>query len=362
MQQQLLEFRERILQAVQQKSALCIQGGGSKKWYGQTVQGELLDTRMYRGVVDYEPSELMLRVRCGTPLQEVEAMLAQQQQMLAFEPPHFGDAATVGGMFAAGLSGPRRVQAGALRDYVLGCEILNGRGEHLRFGGQVMKNVAGYDVSRLMAGSLGVLGLILEVSLKVMPRPPSELSLVLACSETDAIANLNVWTGKALPISASSWHVGRLMLRLSGSEVAVRQARQIIGGDVLQESLSNSLQNSLSPWQALREQQEEFFSLEPEHGLWRIALPSTAGVLRLNSKILHEWHGMQRWLYCDYPADVIRAEAQRLGGSATLFRGGDKATGVFTALSPSLARVHERLKLAFDPARIFNPGRMYSEF
>lgn len=347
----LQEFRDRILTASATKAPLCIQGGASKHWYGQTLCGEVLDTRAYTGIVAYEPTELVITARCGTPLSEIEAALAEQQQMLAFEPPHFGATATFGGMVAAGLSGPRRAAVGAVRDFVLGAHLMDGRGELLAFGGQVMKNVAGYDVSRLLAGSLGSLGLITDISIKVLPKPFAETTLVFALSEADALTKLNQWGGQPLPISASAWHVGRLMLRLSGAEAAVRAAKKKLGGEEVQDAGRY--------WSALREHEHEFFAQDDEHGLWRLSLPSSASPLSLTGKSLIEWGGAQRWLFTDEAPQRIRDVVTKAGGHASLFRGGDKRTGVFTPLAPAVAKIHRHLKNAFDPSGIFNPGRMY---
>ncbi|KQY18719.1 glycolate oxidase [Massilia sp. Root133] len=332
---------------------LRIRGGGTKDWYGQRLEGDILDTRDYTGIVDYEPTELVITARCGTPLADIEAALAQQGQMLAFEPPHFGSGATLGGAIAAGLSGPRRVSAGAVRDFVLGCKLLDGKGDVLSFGGQVMKNVAGYDVSRLLAGSLGTLGLLLEVSIKVLPRAPREATLVFeGVNEVDAIRNLNEWGGQPLPVSASCWHDGVLALRLSGANAAVDNAIRTLGGDVMPDCARF--------WASLREQQHPFFA--GDMPLWRLSVPSTVGAIVPGSPQLIEWGGAQRWLRAPgdaATAERIRAVVAACGGHATLFRGGDKSVGVFQPLAPAIARIHERLKAGFDPAGIFNPGRMY---
>ena len=358
MQHILQQFRERIAAAVRSKTALRLRGGGSKDWYGQASAGEVLDTRPYRGVIAYEPSELVVTVRCGTPLAELEQVLARQNQMLAFEPPHFGPAATVGGMLACALSGPRRHSAGAVRDFVLGAVLLDGKGEVLHFGGQVMKNVAGYDVSRLLAGSLGTLGLILEVSLKVLPIPVAETSLRFACSQVEALARLNAWGGQPLPISASAWEDGALTLRLSGAAAAVKAARMQLGGEAVEQASTF--------WAGLREQDAAFFAPDDEAdadaGLWRLALPTIAPPLALAGPQLIEWGGGQRWLRSTADAASIRAVAAQHGGHATLFKRGDKGAGVFHPLAPVLATIHRRLKSAFDPAGIFNPGRMYGNF
>jgi glycolate oxidase FAD binding subunit len=341
-----------FMDRVRQGRPLRIRGGGTKDWYGQRLDGEVLDTREYTGIVDYEPTELVITARCGTPLAEIETALAQRGQMLAFEPPHFGAGATLGGAIAAGLSGPRRAGSGAVRDFVLGCRLLDGKGDVLSFGGQVMKNVAGYDVSRLLAGSLGTLGLLLDVSVKVLPRAPREATLVFdGVAEIDAIRRLNEWAGRPLPISASCWHDGVLMVRLSGAHAAVDAAIRSLGGDVMPDCAGF--------WESVREQHHAFF--DGDMPLWRLSVPSTVGAIVLGSPQLIEWGGAQRWLRAPgdaATAERIRATVRAAGGHATLFRGGDKSVGVFQPLAPPIARIHERLKAGFDPAGIFNPGRM----
>jgi len=344
---------EHFQELVRNGRPLRIRGGGTKDWYGQRLEGDVLDTRDYTGIVDYEPTELVITARCGTPLAEIEAALAERGQMLAFEPPHFGAHATLGGAIASGLSGPRRANSGAVRDFVLGCRLLDGKGDVLSFGGQVMKNVAGYDVSRLLAGSLGTLGLLLEVSIKVLPRAPREATLVFeGVNEVDAIRNLNEWGGQPLPVSASCWHDGVLALRLSGANAAVDNAIRTLGGDVMPDCARF--------WASLREQQHPFFA--GDMPLWRLSVPSTVGAIVPGSPQLIEWGGAQRWLRAPgdaATAERIRAVVAACGGHATLFRGGDKSVGVFQPLAPAIARIHERLKAGFDPAGIFNPGRMY---
>jgi glycolate oxidase FAD binding subunit len=344
---------EHFQELVRNGRPLRIRGGGTKDWYGQRLEGDILDTREYTGIVDYEPTELVITARCGTPLAQVEAALAQRGQLLAFEPPHFGTGATIGGVIASGLSGPRRANAGAVRDFVLGCKLLDGKGDVLSFGGQVMKNVAGYDVSRLLAGSLGTLGLLLEVSIKVLPRAPREATLVFeGVNEVDAIRNLNEWGGQPLPVSASCWHDGVLALRLSGANAAVDNAIRTLGGDVMPDCTRF--------WASVREQQHPFFA--GDMPLWRLSVPSTVGAIVPGSPQLIEWGGAQRWLRAPgdaATAERIRAVVAACGGHATLFRGGDKSVGVFQPLAPAIARIHERLKAGFDPAGIFNPGRMY---
>ena len=354
------QWRERVRAATAAATALELRGGGTKAFYGRTPVGDMLDTREHSGVVSYEPTELVVTVRAGTPLGEVEALLAERNQMLAFEPPHFGAGATVGGCVAAGLSGPRRASAGAVRDFVLGVKILDGRGEVLSFGGQVMKNVAGYDVSRVIAGSLGTLGVILEVSLKVLPRPVAETTLRFALAETEAISLLNDWGGQPLPVSASVWHDGALTLRLSGAEAAVRAAERKLGGESVPAAAADSF------WRAVREHEDtDFFGAEATDTdagavLWRLSLPSSAAPLKLSGQQLIEWGGALRWLRTDAPALGIRERVAGLGGHATVFRGGDRDGDIFQPLPAPLMAIHRRLKSAFDPAGIFNPGRLYN--
>ncbi|WP_437341690.1 glycolate oxidase subunit GlcE [Cupriavidus basilensis] len=361
----LTAFRDAIRHATDTRAPLRLRGGGSKDFYGQHAQGALLDTRAYSGIVDYDPPELVITARCGTPLAEIEAALAERRQMLAFEPPHFStganasDVATIGGAVAAGLSGPRRQAVGALRDFVLGTRVMDGRGDVLSFGGQVMKNVAGYDVSRLMSGSLGTLGLILEVSLKVLPVPFDDATLRFALDEAAALDRLNDWGGQPLPIAASAWHDGVLHLRLSGAAAALRAARERLGGEAVDAAQADAL------WRALREQSHAFFApVQAGRALWRIAVPTTTAPLALPGGQLIEWGGGQRWWLgsSDSAADsaIVRAAAKAAGGHATLFRNGDKAVGVFTPLSAPVAAIHQRLKATFDPAGIFNPQRMYA--
>ena len=351
-------FVARIKEAAAAGTALRIRGGGTKDFYGNGLAGEILDTRDHAGILAYEPTELVITARAGTPLSEIESALAAQGQMLAFEPPHFGDGATVGGAVAAGLSGPRRATVGALRDFVLGVKIIDGRGEVQTFGGQVMKNVAGYDVSRLLAGSLGTLGLMLEVSLKVLPRPVEERTLRLELSEAVALNALNNWAGQPIPISGSCWRDGLLTVRLSGARAAVNKARATLGGDLLEDADAF--------WVGQREQTDGFFRLQGEESLWRLSLPSTTAALDLPGETLIEWGGAQRWLKSAMDAAALRRVAAAVDGHATLYRGGStllrKTAGVFQPLPPAMAALQTRLKKAFDPAGIFNPCRMHRDF
>ncbi|TXT28722.1 MAG: glycolate oxidase FAD binding subunit [Rhodocyclaceae bacterium] len=337
------------------RAPLRIRGAGSKDFYGGLLAGEVLDVSGHRGIVAYEPTELYITAKCGTSLAEIEATLAEKGQMLAFEPPHFAGA-TVGGCVAAGLSGPRRQQAGAVRDFVLGVKLVDGTGQVLNFGGQVMKNVAGYDVSRLIAGSLGTLGVIAEVTLKVLPKPVAETTLVFECDATEAIRRLNEWGGQPLPISASFWHDGQLWLRLSGARAAVEAATAKLGGV--------STVNPEKHWNSIREQTHPAFAASP---LWRLALPSTAPCPDLDGLRAIEWGGALRWYAGEVDGDhqAIRAAAIRLGGHAVLYRAPESLRcleGAFATLPPALLALHRRLKKAFDPQGILNPGRLYAEF
>jgi glycolate oxidase FAD binding subunit len=345
---------DRIRAAYADGTPLVIQGGGSKAFYGNAGTGEILDTRALAGIVDYQPKELVLTARAGTPLAEIDALLAEHKQMLAFEPPHFGGPATLGGCLAAGLSGPRRPYAGAVRDFVLGVRMIDGSGQALRFGGQVIKNVAGYDVSRLMVGALGTLGLITEVSLKVLPKPAAETTLQFELAEAAAILRMNRWAGQPLPLSATSWHTGLLTVRLSGAASAVHAAQARLGGEPLKDAAAF--------WQRLRDQATPFFDKRPptsNQSLWRLALKPTTPPLQLGDAQWIEWGGAVRWLASDLPAATLREAAHHGGGHATLFRGDTPSDGVFTPLAPALSTLHRNLRQRFDPKGIFNRGRLY---
>ncbi len=343
------QLQQRVRAAVASRTPLCITGSGSKTFYGREPVGEPLSTRAHRGIVNYEPTELVITARSGTPLVEIETTLAAQRQMLAFEPPHFGPQATLGGTIATNFSGPRRPHAGAARDFVLGCRLINGRGELLHFGGEVMKNVAGYDVSRLQCGALGTLGILLEVSLKVLPRPAREITRVLELDPAAALQHLHRWACLPLPVSASCHVDGRLYLRLEGSAEAIEAASATLGGDILEDT---------ALWHEIREQQHPFFA--DERPLWRLSLPSDTPPLSLPGQWLYEWGGSQRWLLSTAPAEDIRAAAHQAGGHATVFRRGDRQQA-FQPLPATLLHYHRRLKQAFDPHGLFNPGRLYPE-
>ena len=348
------ELIARVREAAAARQPQCIRGGGSKDFYGNTPQGQVLDVRGWAGIQVYDPSELVITARAATPLSLIEDTLAKQGQMLAFEPPHFGDAATIGGCIAAGLAGPRRASAGytsgGVRDFVLGAQLLDGRARVLRFGGTVIKNVAGYDVSRLLAGSMGMLGVILEVSIKVLPVPRSQCTCILELDQAQALRQCNVWAGQPLPISATAWQDGRLAVRWAGAEPAVDEAVSRCGGQRLEA------QTAVAYWSDLREQRLAFFA--GDLPLWRLSLPATAAPLLTDVPQLIEWGGAQRWLRTSLPASRLRSLAAQAGGHATLFRGGNRSAGVFTPLSAAQQLIHQRLKDEFDPSRIFNVGRL----
>ena len=345
-------LRERVCQALRHGMPVNIQGGGSKSFLGRVATGEPLSTILHRGIIEYEPTELVITARAGTPLAEIEAVLAEMNQMLAFEPPHFGDSATLGGTVACGVSGPRRPYAGSVRDSVLGMKLINGKGEVLNFGGQVIKNVAGFDVSRLMVGAFGTLGLLLEVSLRVTARPEKEETLAFDMDAVAALAAMSRWAGQAWPLSGACHDGNRLYLRLSGAEAALRTSQGKLGGEALPEGARF--------WTGLREQTLPFFA--SQQPLWRVSLPPSSTPLNLPGECLIDWGGALRWLKSDAsPADVFQA-ARQAGGHASLFRNGNRAGTVFQPLPHRLQAVHLKLKQAFDPFGLFNPGRLYEDW
>ncbi len=361
----LVRLIDRVCAAQQSGTPMCIRGGGTKDFYGEPPSGELLSTTELAGISSYEPTELVVTARCGTPLAELEAVLAEKGQCLPFEPPHFSAGATVGGMVAAGLSGPSRAAVGAVRDYVLGATLLNGRGEVLSFGGQVIKNVAGYDVSRLLAGSLGTLGVILEVSIKVLPVAPATVTLLFDMNQAMALAQLHQWGGQPLPLNATAIWNDQLVVRLRGAVAAVQAASakfRALGGELAEPALAGSF------WPGLRDHRDEFFcaahaAVDAGGALWRLSVPQTAPALELPGTPLIEWAGGQRW-YVTPRADAdtavhLRDIARRAGGHATLFHSNDKSAGAFAPLASPLDRLHRELKRSFDPHGVFNPGRLY---
>lgn len=344
------QFIDTIRAASAEGRKLRIRGGGTKDFYGVALEGDVLDTRGYAGIVDYDPSELVLTVRAGTRVAEVEGALAERGQMLAFEPPRFGPDGTIGGTIGAGFSGPRRAAAGSARDFVLGVRVLDSAGRDLSFGGQVMKNVAGFDLSRLIAGSFGTLALVTEISLKVLPKPQVETTLVFDLADDAAIDAVNRWAGQPLPISATFHAEGRLFVRLSGADAAVESAKSRLGGDELADDAAF--------WTTVRDQTHPYFA--SAQTLWRVSLNSTAGPLGLGPQAV-EWNGSLRWIATDADADRVHAAARAGGGHATLYRGGDRSRGI-QRLAPALLALHQRLKQALDPDGLFGPHRIHPAF
>lgn len=340
------ELAAHVAAAFRDRCPLSIAGGGTKRFLCGPLPGTSLSLIGHRGVVEYEPSELVLTARAGTPLFEIEALLAQNGQMLAFEPPSHGVAATLGGAVAAGLSGPRRPYAGALRDFVLGVCIINGKGQILHFGGKVMKNVAGFDVARLMAGAFGRLGVVLEVSLKVLPRPVHERTLCWDIADPEeAIRRMNRHASGIWPLSAQAWWGGRLYARLSGAEAALARVRAELGGDWWPED---------GVWTELNEQRLPFYSRSAD--LWRISVPAATPPLPIAGDWLYDWGGALRWLYSDEPGQRIHALAGALGGWALLYRPRSLQAVRRAPLPAEVGRLHRRLKTAFDPGYILNPA------
>jgi glycolate oxidase FAD binding subunit len=345
---ELLKLRERVLVAGSQRTPLQLHGARTKDFYGEGLAGEPLDLSAHRGIIDYEPSELVMTARCGTPLSEIETALAEREQFLGFEPPRPGGDPTLGGIIATGLSGPRRMQAGAARDFVLGANLLAADGELLRFGGQVMKNVAGFDVSRLLCGSMGIFGIITELSIKVLPKPRAEATIRLEMSARQAVEAFNRWGGQPLPISGAAWHDGAAWVRLSGAEPAVHSARVVIGGDRVFPGLARRW------WEALRHYTHPVFAGE---SVWRVSVPSTAPPLQLPFEPLIDWGGALRWYSGDASAFDVRGLALAVGGTALRWRGVG-AESRFHPLPRAILEIHRRLKRSFDPGGIFNPGRL----
>lgn len=366
MQFVLSELSERVMTARAAKRPIYIRGGATRQFYGEpfpdTVASGLswLDISSYHGIVSYEPSELVLTACAGTLLSEVEQTLDEQGQMLAFEPPRFGGAGTLGGCIASGMSGPRRMAVGALSDFVLGTKLLDANGNILRFGGEVMKNVAGYDISRLLAGSLGILGALVEVSIKVVPKPQFEATQVLAATEQQALDFCQQWRSRPLPLSATGWIAGddgvsgHLYVRLSGNRSAVLQGVRTLGGETMPDEAGVAF------WRSLRDQTHAFFQSRP---LWRVVVPPGTPALNAGPTLV-EWHGGLRWVAAPASGEDLRRQVQAVGGSASLYRYAGPAPGqrVFQPLDPALMQIHRRLKEEFDPVGLFNPNRLYPEF
>jgi FAD/FMN-containing dehydrogenase len=354
----LADLIDRVCDARASGQPLEIRGGGTKRFYGEPPRGELLDMNALSGISSYEPTELVVTARAGTPLADLEAALEEQGQCLPFEPPRF-TGATIGGTVAAGLAGPARAAVGCVRDHVLGLTLLNGNGELLSFGGQVAKNVAGYDVSRLIVGSWGILGIVCEVSIKVLPIAAASATIRFDCAQREALQKINAWRSKPLPIHATAWYRDRLYVRLSGARAAVAEACRDLQGEQL------APESALQWWGDVRDQRHDFFAMTPQalrggECLWRMSVPATTPQFDLPGEQFIEWQGAQRWLRSSAGAADIRAAAARVGGHATLVHAADKSAGAFSPLNEALMQIHRNLKQAFDPRRIFNPGRLYA--
>ncbi|NOQ14286.1 MAG: glycolate oxidase subunit GlcE [Methyloprofundus sp.] len=349
------QLQNKVSQAFESGDILMIKAGGSKDFYGRSASisqpATELNISQHYGIISYEPTELVITARAGTPLKVIEQLLAENRQMLAFEPPAFGKHATLGGTIACNLSGPRRAYSGAARDYVLGTKIINGKAEILSFGGTVMKNVAGYDVSRLMAGAMGTLGVILEASIKVVPQPETEITLVQTIDISSALNKLHQWSALPLPMSASCFYQDHLYIRLSGTEKSLRTAKQKIGGEILSEADAF--------WHSIKEQQHDFFN--NKQTLWRLSTASNTTPLTLADDTLYEWGGALRWFQSNQSPSVIRESSEKTGHT-TLFRSPAVRDEVFQTLPQPLLKLHQNLKRSFDPHGVFNIGRLYPEF
>jgi len=344
-----------VILAAKDKRPLNIIGGNSKAWYGREVVGEPLNLAEHEGILAYQPKELTLKVRAGTKLSVIADALDEHRQRLPFDPPYFGESATIGGTMACNFSGPRRPYAGSARDFMLGCNIINGKGEKLHFGGEVMKNVAGFDVSRLMVGSLGTLGVLLDVSLKVLPHREAEQTVALPASFSESIAIMSKWAATPLPVTAMCADGDFVYFRICGTNSAVQRSLKEIGGTIHG--------GGFQLWKDLREHELPYF--DDPRPLYRLSLPSAAPFASLEDALVSDWFigwgGAQRWLKSDLPLAVVQAYARSLGGTASIFRYGNRGDEVFAPLPAPVMALHQRLKASFDPHRILNVGRMYKD-
>lgn len=356
-------FRDQILQASKEKNILRITGSGSKDWYGNNLKGTPLPTKEYQGIINYQPDELVITVKSGTSVQEIENALAKNNQQFAFDPPHF-EGATIGGMVCSGLAGPGRATVGGLRDFVLGANIMDGRGEIMNFGGTVIKNVAGYDVSRLLPGSLGTLALLLDVSIKVLPKPAASATLQVNMQQGDAIALINQLASQPWPINASCWigeTMGTLYLRLNGAKAAVQTAITSFKNNFNMQLMADETAHDF--WVSIRDQQHPWFTKNSSQPLWRLAVAPTSQALPLTGETVIEWHGGQRWLRNDISSEAIKAIARSHGGHASVFKSATKTSDMFSSLkehplTAALAPIEERLRKSFDPAGVFATERL----
>ena len=355
------ELQQQVQSSIDLHSPLLIRGSNSKSFYGRYTAdtSNILDLSNHIGIIDYDPTELVVTVRAGTRLQDLERLLADNQQILAFEPPQFSENSTIGGVISAGISGPRRAFSGSVRDAILGVEMINGEGNIVQFGGQVMKNVAGYDMSRLMVRSMGTLGVILSLSLRVMPKPARDVTFVFEMEQDESLVFCRKWRSQHLPISATCWYRGKIYLRLSGSDITLKAAQHKLS----KARAFELLDNDAAFWLSIRNQTHPFFT-HISKPLWRLSLPvNTPVIARFEGYLLTEWGGAQRWVSNNAPSNIIRAVVERQGGYATLFNGQKHLPEVppFPVLAPALLALHKRLKRKLDPHNIFNPGRLYRD-
>ncbi len=344
------EIADKIKHSYQQKQPLEITAGSTKQFYGRKINAQLLNVKNHSGVTEYEPSELYITAHCGTSLDEIERVIENKNQILPFEPPNFGPSATIGGTVACGLSGPRRAYSGNVSDCILGAEVINGKGEQLHFGGRVMKNVAGYDVSRLMCGALGTLGVLTSITLRLLPKPENEQTVAFNMSSTEAIKKMNQWANTPLPISATLHNADSLYVRLSGSHSTIKSSASEMQGEFIE--------NSETFWEMIKEHKHSFFNSDLP--LWRISVPPSTPELNIQGECVMEWNGALRWYATEVNENVIRTEVERIGGHATLFKG-DCTQNIFHPLSNVSMKFHKHLKQVMDPGRILNPGKMFAE-
>ncbi|MFV2060648.1 MAG: glycolate oxidase subunit GlcE [Gammaproteobacteria bacterium] len=344
-----------VKEAYRKKSPLKIVAGNSKEFHGKKIDFNKVDISTHCGILNYEPSELVITARAGTPISSINSALKKNNQMLAFDPPDFNASSTIGGTIACGLSGSRRPFSGSARDFILGTRIINGKGEALRFGGEVIKNVAGYDASRLMTGALGTLGVLLDISIKVLPRPEQEITLVQNLSLDAALSKMTYLKRQAYPISGLVYFFNHLFIRLSGSTISINNAVKKMGGEIV-----NDLKNDFFfSWNDLDNHNLDFF--KSEKPLWRISVKPNTPVLDIKGQFLYGWAGAERWLLSDSDNNEVFRKTAEVNGHATLFRFGDRSGEVFQPLHMDLLKLHVQLKKSFDPENILNPGKLYSE-
>ena len=346
-------LQDQVASALNDKTSLRISAGNSKSFYGNNVSAQDIDTLEHKGIVEYQPSELVVTVRSGTLLSELEAELKSNKQMLAFEPPQHNENTTIGGVIACGLSGPRRAACGSARDFVLGTTIINGKAQKCRFGGQVMKNVAGYDASRLMVGAQGTLGLILDISLKVLPINETEISVKLKIELQDASNTIQRWIRQGLPVSASCFLKDTLYIRLGSTHSAVKQSLNIISRDFDIEEIDNNF------WLQIKNQTHDFFTRT--QNLWRCSHQATTEIYEEAGEQLIEWNGALRWIHSDNNLYSIAGEFNGHAQRYPIANDVKAVTDIFHPLQPVALKIHQRLKHAFDPENILNPERLYTD-